>query len=46
MDEYHLTVRVDRLTFEVQLPGQRGMRAMRDFVAVSQERRRTLSAQP
>jgi hypothetical protein len=37
-------VQVDRLRFESNLPGEMGLRAMRDFVAASKERRSSLAA--
>lgn len=37
-DVHHLEVRVDRLRFESYLPGEIGLRAMRDFVDASRAR--------
>jgi hypothetical protein len=43
-ERYDLAVVVDRLRFHSHLQGEAGLRAMRDFIAASRERRSSLLA--
>ena len=43
-DTYGLTLSVGRLTFDAQLPGREGQRALRDFVVVVQSRHSALAS--